>query len=101
MILYNVTINIEQEVEDEWIQWMKEVHVPNVMATGIFQESKFFRILHETDDNTANYSVQYFTDSMEKIKTYQSRYAPQLQAEVKEKFQDRFVSFRSLLESVE
>ncbi len=101
MILYNVTINIEKEAEQEWINWMKKVHIPDVMATGIFHESKFYRILHETDDNTTNYSVQYFTDNLEKINLYQTLHSNRLQEEVKAKFRDKFVAFRSLLETVD
>ena len=44
MILYNVTVNIENAVADEWLQWMKEVHVPDVMRTGIFIQNTIFRI---------------------------------------------------------
>lgn len=101
MILYNVTVNIEKEVEEEWILWMKTVHIPNVMSTGVFHENKMYRILHVTDDATVNYSVQYFTDNMNKMELFQSKYAPQLRAEVKTKFQDRFVAFRSILETVD
>jgi len=100
MILYNITVNIEREAEQEWILWMKEVHIPDVLATGIFQENKFYKLLHETDDGTVNYSIQYFTDSMEKIKEYNLKFAPKLQADFKSKFKDKYVVFRSLLEIV-
>ncbi|MBT6440423.1 MAG: DUF4286 family protein, partial [Flavobacteriales bacterium] len=26
MIIYNVTVKINNEVHDEWLQWMKETH---------------------------------------------------------------------------
>lgn len=100
MILYNVTVNIDVEVEEEWIKWMKEIHIPNVMATGMFIENKFFRLLHDVEEGGVNYSVQYFTESMDQIKNYQEKFAPALQAEVKEKFEGRYVAFRSLLETV-
>ncbi|ERM82876.1 hypothetical protein P872_05355 [Rhodonellum psychrophilum GCM71 = DSM 17998] len=100
MILYNITVNIEKQVEQEWILWMKEVHIPDVLATGIFHENKFYKLLHETDDGTVNYSIQYFTDSMEKISEYNSTYAPKLQSDFKAKFEDKYVVFRSLLEIV-
>jgi len=100
MILYNITVNIEQKVEQEWIHWMKEVHIPDVLATGIFQENKFYKLLHETDDGTVNYSIQYFTDSLEKINEYNLKFAPKLQADFKSKFKDKYVVFRSLLEIV-
>ena len=34
MILYNVTVNIDTDVEEDWIEWMKETHIPEVMKTG-------------------------------------------------------------------
>lgn len=101
MILYNVTVNIEKESEAEWVAWMKETHIPDVLATGMFSENRFYKILHDNEDGSTNYSVQYFTDSMEKIMEYQQSFAAKLQEEVNQKFRDRFVVFRTLLETVE
>ena len=40
MIIYNVTVNVEAEIHNDWISWMKEVHIPDVMNTGYFLENK-------------------------------------------------------------
>ena len=101
MILYNVTVNIERQVEEEWVLWMKTTHIPDVLATGMFSENRFYKILHDSEDGSVNYSVQYFTDSMEKIMEYQNRYSQKLQDDVKERFHDKFVVFRTLLETVD
>lgn len=101
MILYNVTVNIEKESEAEWVSWMKETHIPDVLATGMFLENRFYKILHDNEDGSTNYSVQYFTDSMEKIMKYQENFAARLQEDVNQRFRDRFVVFRTLLETVE
>lgn len=101
MILYNVTVNIEKHIEEEWVLWMKQTHIPDVLATGMFMENRFYRILHDSEDGSVNYSVQYFTDSMEKIMEYQHKFAQKLQDDVKAKFQDKFVVFRTLLETVD
>jgi hypothetical protein len=101
MILYNVTVNIEKHVEEEWVLWMKKTHIPDVLATGMFSENRFYKILHDSEDGSVNYSVQYFTDSLEKITEYQNKFAQKLQDDVKAKFQDKFVVFRTLLETVD
>ena len=100
MILYNVTVNIENAVADEWLQWMKEVHVPDVMRTGIFIQNTIFRILADEDSGGKSYSVQYTCESMEKYEEYREKYAAALQTEHTQKFKDRFVAFRTLLELV-
>lgn len=101
MLLYNVTVNIEKDAEKDWVIWMKEVHIPDVLATGMFIENKFYKILHDSEDGSVNYSVQYFSDSMDKILDYQKRFAPKLQQDTKDRFGEKFVVFRTLLETVD
>ena len=45
MILYNIAVNIQDEVETEWVQWMQSNHIPDVMATSFFNDYRFYRIL--------------------------------------------------------
>ncbi|PRY89934.1 DUF4286 family protein [Mongoliibacter ruber] len=101
MILYNVTVNVEKGVEQEWVSWMKDVHIPDVLATGKFTENKFFRIMHDSEDGSVNYSVQYFAENIDHIMEYQKEFAPKLQQDSIDKFKDKFVVFRTLLETVE
>ena len=36
MILYNVTVKIAKAVHDDWLEWMKTVHIPDVLKTNLF-----------------------------------------------------------------
>lgn len=97
MIIYNVTINIEQDVHDEWLQWMRDVHVHDVMQTGLFTEYKICKLLVE-EEQGITYSFQYTCPSLEAYERYRVEHAPRLQADVKKKYEGKFVAFRSLLE---
>ena len=99
MILYNVTINIDAAVHDEWLQWMKEVHVPDVMNTGLFVENKICRIFAEEEGGKA-YSIQYFAKIWDDYNRYQDDFAPKLQAEHTKKYQGKFAAFRTILKVV-
>lgn len=99
MIIYNVTVNIENDVHDEWLQWMKHTHIPAVMATGFFIENKICKVLVEEEQGTT-YSIQYTCESINSLQEYQRLHAPQLQKEHADKFANKFVAFRTLLEIV-
>lgn len=99
MILYNVTINVDPDIHDEWLAWMKEVHIPEVLATGLFTENKIFRI-HGEEDEGNTYSIQYYCDCMDDYEKYQREHAPRLQEEHTSKYKDKFVAFRTILEEV-
>ncbi|MBI1223295.1 MAG: DUF4286 family protein [Bacteroidetes bacterium] len=99
MIVYNVTINVEDDVHDRWFKWMKEEHLPMVMATGKFDRYAMFRILDRQEDETGmTYAIQYFAESMDDYLDYQQNHAPALQAETRKHFDGKFVAFRTLLE---
>ncbi len=99
MIIYNVTINIENDVREEWLQWMKESHIPDVMQTGYFLEHKICKVLVDEEQGTT-YSIQYTSKNMEDLQEYQRLHAPRLQKEHTDKFPNKFVAFRTLLEVV-
>jgi hypothetical protein len=101
MILYNITINIEDEAHDHWLAWMRQTHIPDVMRTEMFVDFKMFRLLTSAQDNTGtNYAIQYFCESKEKFEQYKQQYAPALQLEVEKHFAGKYYAFRSVLEQV-
>ncbi len=100
MIIYNVTINIDDESHYQWLKWMQQDHIPAVLSTGLFTGYRICRLL-EVDDEGATYSIQYSCNSLVEYNEYKDKHAPRLQKEFNDKFKDRFTAFRTLLEVVE
>jgi hypothetical protein len=100
MLLYNETIAIDKEIEGDWLNWMKNIYVPLMMSTGLFTDSKIFKVLHDNDDSSVSYSVQYFSTTIEHIQQYLDLYAPKIADELRKNFPNKHVIFRTLLEQV-
>jgi len=100
MILYNVTSSIDPDVAEEWLEFMRDIHMPEVMDTGFFLTSQLCRLLNE-EDNGITYAAQYYGLSLEQLEQYQELCAPALRASMESRFGGRYVSFRTVLEVVE
>ena len=70
MLLYNVTVGIDKEIESEWLVWMKEYYLPKAMQTAAFLDFKIYKVLTHEDEGSVSYSIQYFSDSIEKVVYY-------------------------------
>jgi hypothetical protein len=101
MIIYNVTINIEDSVHDEWLQWQREVHIPDVLRSGLFLESRMSKVLADEGTDGHTYSIQYLCRSMDDFHKYEELFAPRLRQEANERYIGKMVAFRTLLEVVE
>ena len=55
MYIYNVTVSIAADVHDEWLNWMKEQHISDVMDTGCFVDSQILEVLYVEDENRVFY----------------------------------------------
>ena len=100
MILYSVTVNIDPAIEQDWLQWMRAIHMPEVMATGLPEGSKLLRLLTEIESEGITYSCQYYFPSMEAYFTYQQLHSSELQQKHHDRYVNKYVSFRTLLEEV-
>ena len=100
MILYNVTVNIDEDIEEEWLEWMTTKHVPDILATGCFNEGKVYKILSPEPDEGVTYSIHYHTKDLEDFERYQIEHAAILQSEHKDKFAGKFTAYRTVLERV-
>jgi len=97
MIIYNVTVKVDNDIQERWLQWMREEHIPAVLATGRFSGYKLCRILHQEEDGVT-YAIQYFCPDMATLQQYAAREAPGLQAEHRERFKDQYIAIRTLME---
>jgi len=99
MYIYNVTINIEEDIHKKWLDWMKTEHIPAMLDTRKFSKALMTKVLVEEETGGHTYSVQYTTESKEMLKRYLEEDAAKLRAQSKQ-FEGKFVAFRTELEII-
>lgn len=99
MYIYNVTINIQEDVHDKWVEWMKTEHIPDMLNTGKFTKALMTRVMVDEEMGGITYSVQYTAESKEMLKRYYEEDAQDLRGRSKA-FEGKFVAFRTELEVI-
>ncbi len=98
MLLYNVTVTIDPEIQLEWLTWMKEHHIPEVLASGCFTTNRVCKLIHPEPEMGQTYAFQYTCHDQETLDRYFHEFAPALQKKHAERYHERFVAFRTVLE---
>ncbi len=100
MIIYNVTTLIDEDVAESWLQWMRETHIPDMLATGKFLDAKMVRVLTTDGPEGNTYAVQYTAPDRKTLEHYYTEDAERLRAEATRRFADKTDSFRTELEVI-
>lgn len=98
MYIYNVTINIDESVHLEWLNWM-EKHILDVLNTGRFLSAKLTEVLVEEEMGGKTYSVQYTANTREDLDDYYKFDADELRKDGL-KFANKMVTFRTELKVI-
>jgi hypothetical protein len=100
MIVYNVTIKVQHEIAAAWLQWLKQEHIAEVIATGCFIQAKAMQLLETDDTEGPTYVIQYFAESKANYNRYIQNHAAAMRQKGLDKWGDRFIAFRSVMQEV-
>ena len=100
MLIYNVTVTIDLDVAEAWLQWMLNTHLPEMMATGMFRSYRLNRMIAHDHPDAEIYTAQYLVPDMEHLIRYRDEFAPALQADSQKRFGGKYAAFRTVMEVV-
>ena len=93
MYIYNVTTNIESDIEQDWLDYIKATHIPAMIATGCFTGAKLTRVMVQEEMGGKTYSIQYAVTDKETFKGYYVAYSADMNKTLDEKFKGKYVCF--------
>ena len=100
MIVYNVTIKIQESIKQDWLQWLMEEHIPDIICTGCFTHAVILQLLEVCDPEGPTYTVQYFAESKGLYNNYIENHAAGMRQKGFDKWGDKFIAFRSVMQVV-
>jgi hypothetical protein len=100
MIIYNVTTKVDKTIREAWLRWLKEEHIPDIIQTGCFSNAVILHLIEADDEEGMTYAVQYHAESKALYNRYIEKYAEEMRAKAKNKWSDRIVSFRTVMQVV-
>lgn len=100
MYIYNVTINVEDSIRETWLEWLREIHIPQMLETGKFTDARICRVVVEEQTGGTTFAVQYKAINREALAAYYREDAERLRADGQQRFGDKCLSFRTELEII-
>lgn len=100
MFIYNVTIKLEESIHEQWLHWMVNQHIPEMVATGCFTNGKILRLLEIDDEEGPTYAIQFTAESKANYNRYVEKFAAEMRQRSFDKWGNRFIAFRSVMQVV-
>ena len=100
MIIYNVTVKIEHVIANQWLLWLKNVHIPELIATGCFTHATILRLMEVDETDGPTYAIQYHAESKALYNRYIDKFSDDMRKKSIDKWGNQFIAFRSVMQVV-
>lgn len=100
MIVYNITTKILPQIKEQWLHWQTNEHIPEMMATGLFDSFKLYRLLDQDDTEGITFTIQYSASSLQRYQQYMDVFAAAMRKKAVDKWGNQFIAFRTVMQLV-
>ena len=100
MLIYNTTFQVDDDVHDNFMIWIKESYIPEVQKHGALKAPRICRILSHREEGSA-YSLQWEVESSGLLHRWHLEQGVRLNDELVKIFKDKVIGFPTLMEVIE
>ncbi|TNE70876.1 DUF4286 family protein [bacterium] len=76
-MIYSVTITVQADLVNSWLNYMQKKHIQEVIDTGCFSHAK----IYQSEEELHTFRIDYFAHSKEDLDIYFERFAEHLRAD--------------------
>ncbi len=100
MFIYNITFLVDESIAREWLNEVKINYIETVLETGFFQSYQLLQVTDSPNEGLT-YCLQFRTEEISSLQSYQNLYAPQIESEHQQLFVNQVVTFISTMKLID
>lgn len=91
---------VNDGIADEWLKWMLDIHLPEILGTGCFTRHQVLRLADTGNLEGPTFAFQYYAESKADYNRYMELYRPGLSQQQIKVWGDQFIAFSTLMEVI-
>ncbi|MBK9382815.1 MAG: DUF4286 family protein [Chitinophagaceae bacterium] len=84
----------------DWLTWLKEEHIPDLIGTGCFSHATILHLIEADDEEGITYAVQYHAECKGLYNRYIEKFADEMRKKGMEKWGNQFIAYRTVMQVV-
>lgn len=101
MLIYNTTYHADEEVVKNFLIWLREVYIPEVLQRDMLRQPRLCRILSHRQEGGESFSLQWEVEDSGILHRWHVSQGKHLNEELSKIFKDKVVGLPTLMEVME
>ncbi|GAB6013253.1 DUF4286 family protein [Viscerimonas tarda] len=101
MLIFNTTFHVEDDIQEAYLEYMRQTYIPVATNSGFLHMSCFAHIYPQHEEQGTSYSLQLRAKNTDTFNYWMKTEGEKLQRELASKFGNKVLGFVTLLEEID
>ncbi|MDO5522621.1 MAG: DUF4286 family protein [Bacteroidia bacterium] len=101
MVIYNTTFNVPKELQNEFLDFIRNEYIPLATKNGTIQEPRLTRVFSRDEDEDYSYALEFKADTIEALEKWNREYGRKLFFLITTTFRQHIQGFATLLHPID
>jgi hypothetical protein len=101
MLIVNTTYQVSEDLQSDWVKWVKSDYIPEVTKTNMLINPRLFHLLIENEPGNVSYALQFEVDDLDTLENWFQHFGSEMQSTMSNRFQEKVLGFTTMMVNVE
>ena len=101
MIVFNTTFHVDEDIQDEFIEYMVKIFIPKSTKSGMLKSPRFAKVFGKDSDEGISFAMEFQVTDIVEMERWNSNESHSVFTPLMERFKEKMVGFSTLLQTIE
>lgn len=97
MLIYNISYHLNEAIEENFLIWIKEIHIPDVEKEGTLKNPRLCKILSHREAGEVSYTLQWEVEDAASLHRWHIKMGNHAASELMKIFKEKVLFFETLM----
>ena len=100
MIVFNTTFHVEEEIHEDFIEYMLQVFIPMSTRSGLLTSPRLARVHGKEKDQGHSFAMEFQVTDLYTLERWNSEESRSVYNPLLEKFKEKLAGFSTVMETI-
>ncbi|WP_298647311.1 DUF4286 family protein [uncultured Proteiniphilum sp.] len=100
MIVFNTTFHVEEEIHEEFIEYMLQRFIPMSIQSGLLSSPRLSRIFGKEEEEGLSFAMEFLVSDLAALERWNSEESGAIYAPLLERFKEKMAGFSTVMQTI-
>lgn len=101
MIVFNTTFHVDENIQEDFIEYMLKEFIPMSTESGLLTYPRLAKVFGMNEDEGASFAMEFQVADIEVLDRWKSEESNKVFNLLMERFEDKMIGFSTLMQTID